>query len=97
MCIIYYPFAIPTPICAFLSSAVITPLNNATSRFFTNAAYLQLQKVRTNVGKNPIKYYYGYGDTVLARLLVDCTLSKMTRATSNRKMIAGPNFGQANI
>jgi hypothetical protein len=29
----------------FLSSAVIPPLNNATSRLLTNAAYLQLLKV----------------------------------------------------
>jgi hypothetical protein len=81
----------------FLSSAVIPPLNNATSRSFTNAAYLQLLKVRTNAGRKPIKYYIGFGGTVLSPLPVDRSLSNIIRNDPHKKMIAGLKFGQANI
>jgi hypothetical protein len=81
----------------FLSSAVILPLNNATNHLFTNVAYLQLFKVRTNVGRKPIKYCIGFGDTVLLPLPVDRSLSDIIQNDPHKKMIAGLNFGQADI
>jgi hypothetical protein len=81
----------------FLSFAFIPPLNNATSRSSTNAAYLQLLKVRTNVGRKPIKYYIGFGDTVLSPLPVHRSLSYTIRNDPHKKKVAGLNLGQADI
>ena len=63
----------------------------------TNAAYLQLQKVRTIASRQPVKYYYGFGDTTTVRLPVDRTVSDLVRSDRSRKMIAGLDFGQADI
>jgi hypothetical protein len=80
------------------AKAIIPPLNNVIIRSFTNATNLQLLKVRTNDGRDPIKYYTGYGDRVLVPLPVDHTLSDTIRSDPNTKtMMAGLNFGPAHI
>ena len=81
----------------FLVLAVIPPLNNPNTRMYTNAAYLQLLKCRTNVGLLPLEYYVGIGDTSLVALPPDRTLSTVTRSDPGKRMIAGLNIIPSDI
>jgi hypothetical protein len=82
----------------FQSSTLISPLNNPNTCAFTNSAYLQLLKGRSNVGRNPIHYYTPFGhETFLMPLQVDRILSHMIRSDPSKHMIAGLTCGPSDI
>jgi hypothetical protein len=81
----------------FLSSPIIPPRNNPNTRAFTNSAYLQLLKCRTNVGKKPLQFYVSTGETSLVPLPVDRTVSSITRAGPGKLMISGYQLEPSDI
>jgi hypothetical protein len=81
----------------FLSSALIPPPNNPNTRAFTNSAYLQLLKCRTNVGKRPLQLYSGIGETSLVPLPVDRTFSSNVRAGPGKHLISGYQLDPSDI
>ena len=81
----------------FLSLALIPPPTNPDTRAYTNAAYLQLLKCRTNVEKRPLHFYSCLGDTSLVPLPVDRTFSSNKRAEPGKHMIAGYQLEPSDI